>query len=245
MKLYGNNPVLERLKSNPASIRKIYIRSGHEETAYIRKKAQRKGIPFYVVPVTKIQKMARNLNTQGLLAEVEDFPYVSFDLLLQAALKDQSVPVFLDGLNDPQNLGAMIRSLACFGNFSIVIPKHHSVAVTETVLRIACGGENYVTVSQVSNLGQAIDQARAQGIWVAGAVVSQGEDIRRVSFRFPMGLVIGSEQKGIREVNRRRIDQAITLPMSQPRLSMNAAHATSVLCYEIFRQRGVYHAEKD
>jgi len=241
MRLYGKNPVLERIKINPASIQKIYIRSGHEESAYIRKKAQKKGIPFYTVPGSKIQKMARNLNTQGLLAEVEDFPYRPFEDLLAAALKRQTVLVYLDGLTDPQNLGAMIRSLACFGGFALVLPKHHSVAVTETVLRVACGGENYVGISQVPNLAQAIAKAREQGIWVAGAVVSQGEDIRQVDFRFPLGLVIGSEDKGIREVIRRRVDQSVTLPMAQPRLSMNAAHAVAVLCFEIVRQQEQLH----
>ncbi len=237
MRLYGKNPVLERIKFNPDSIRKIYIRTGHEEASYIRKKVQKRGIPIYLVPATKIQKMARHVNTQGLLAEVDAFPYADFGDLLALTLKKNHVLIFLDKLNDPQNLGAMIRSLACFGRFSVVLPRHHSVAVTEAVLRIACGGENYVGISQVSNLGQAIDRAREQGVSVAGAVVSRGEDLRRVRFSFPLGLVIGSEQKGIREVIRRKLDQAVTLPMSQPRLSLNAAQATTVFCYEIFRQR--------
>ena len=237
MKLYGKNPVLERIKSNPRSIRKIYVRQGHEEQGYIRKKAQKWGIPVYLVPMSKIQKMARNLNSQGLLADVENFLYAEYDDLMRAAIEKNTILIFLDGLNDPQNLGGMIRGLACLGSFALVLPSHHSVDVTESALRVACGGENFVPVAKVPNLSQAVKAARQEGIWMAGAVVDGGQDLRQVTFRFPMGLVIGSEQKGIREVLRRRLDAALTLPMAHRRLSMNAAHAATLFAYEIMRQK--------
>jgi len=237
MRLYGKNPVLERIKSNPKSICKIYISEGHEESGYIRQKAKKWGIPFFVVPATKIQKMGRNLNTQGILAEVEGFPYHPYEALLEMAREKNVVPVFLDEVNDPQNLGGILRSLACLGQFSVVLPTHHSVDVTESVLRVASGGENFVPVAKVSNLSQALSKAREQGIWMAGTVVTEGEDIRRARLSFPMGLVVGSEQKGIREVIRRQLDVRLTLPMAQARLSMNVAHATAIFCYEIARQR--------
>jgi len=237
MKLYGRNPVLERLKTNPKSILRLFITPKHEESAYLLRKAKKWRIPVAIVPPSKIQKMARNLNAQGLLAEVEAFAYRSYDELLDLALGKSVTPVFLDGLNDPQNLGGILRSLACLGPFSLVLPTHHSVEVTESVLRVASGGDNFVPVAKVSNLNQAIKTARDRGIWMAGAVVSGGQDIRTTKFIFPMGLVIGSEHKGIRDVIRRQLDAELTLPMAHPRLSMNAAHAATLFGYEIIRQR--------
>jgi 23S rRNA (guanosine2251-2'-O)-methyltransferase len=241
MMLYGKNPVIERLKSNPQSIRRIYIQEGHEDTGYIQKKAQKWGLPVCIVPKTKIAKLARNLNTQGVVADIAAFPYAELSDFLEQARKKSHTLVFLDGLNDPQNLGGIIRSLACLGRFSVVLPSHGSVEVTESVLRVACGGENYVPIVKVSNLVQAMKTAKDVGFWLAGSVVKGGEDIRTVKLPFPLGLVLGSEQKGIRDVVRSTVDLCLTLPMTQPRMSLNVAHAAAVFGYEISRQKGEMH----
>jgi len=140
MKLFGKNPVIERLRTNPSSIKKIYIQQGLEGIGAIRKKAFSAGIPILIVPKSKIIKIARNANTQGVIVDVEGYDYVEFNELLKVSFKKKRNIVFLDGLNDPQNLGAIIRSLACLGRFSIVLPTHKSVSVTEAVLRVASGG---------------------------------------------------------------------------------------------------------
>ena len=237
MRLYGRNPVLERIKSNPRSISRIYIEMGHPESSYVQQKAKKHGIPVSVVPGTKMLKLARNVNSQGLLAEVEGFAYVAFTDMLLTAKEQNGVLVFLDELNDPQNLGGIMRSLGCLGNFYVVLPTHHSVEVTETVLRISCGGDNYVSVSKVPNLNSAILKAKEEGFWIAGSVVQDGEQLTEAKFQFPLGIVVGSEQKGIRDVTRKHLDMAVTIPMANVRMSFNAAHATTILCYEINRQR--------
>jgi 23S rRNA (guanosine2251-2'-O)-methyltransferase len=237
MRLYGKNSVLERLKSKPKSIQRIYIEDGHLEGSYIRQKAKQWGIPVCSVPSSKIQKLTRAINAQGILMEVEEFRYVPFAELLGEALKRNHTLVLLDGINDPQNLGVMVRSLACLGKFSIVLPTHGSVGVTEAVLRVACGGDNYVPIARVSNLNQAIATAKKAGFWIAGAVVTEGEDLRKVQLPFPLALVMGSEQKGIREILRKQLDKALTIPMQHQRLSLNVAQAATIFCYEIARQR--------
>ena len=148
MKLFGRNSIIERLRSNPSSIRKIYIQHGFKGTLLIHKKARQWGIPVFPIPPSKMMKIGRDRNTQGILADVDDVAYVPYDELLETALKKRRCLVFLDGLNDPQNLGAIIRSLACLGKFSIVLPTHDSVSVTESVLRVASGGENYVPIAR-------------------------------------------------------------------------------------------------
>lgn len=237
MKLYGRNPVLERIKSRPESIKRVFVEFGHPDAGYIQQKGKQHGFPVTAVPGSKMLKLARAVNAQGLLAEIEAFAYTPYDELLQKAKSGNAVIVFLDELNDPQNLGGIMRSLGCLGNFHIVLPTHHSVEVTEAVLRVACGGDNYVAVSRVANIASAIVRAKDEGFWICGTVVKDGTDLTQTRFQFPLGLVIGSEQKGIREVVRKHLDIEVTIPMAYPRMSLNAAHAATILCYEIFRQR--------
>ncbi len=237
MRLYGKNSVIERLRANPKSIKKIFLEYDHVDAAYFRSKAEKWGIPLVSVPRSKMIKIARNINTQGVLVEIDDFSYISFEELLENAFKQKRSILFLDGLNDPQNLGGIVRSLACLGRFSLVLPTHGSVEITETVLRVASGGDNYVSVAKVSNLGRVIQQAKEAGFLIIGAVVGEGQNLTQTQLSFPLALVVGSEQKGIREVIRKTLDLVVTISMAQSTLSLNVAHATSILCYEIVRQQ--------
>lgn len=237
MRLFGKNPVLERLKTTPETIKKIYLQQGHVEASYVRKKAKKWRIP--VVGISKIQmhKMSRNINSQGIFADVDEFQYALYDDILDQALQKKIVLFFLDGLKDPQNLGAILRSLACLGSFAVILPKKESASITPVVCRIACGGENHIPVSIVSNLSQAIEKAKEKGFWITGTFVDEGESLFEVCFSFPLGVVIGSEEKGIRDILRKNIDQKLTIPMHQARLSLNAAQAATLISYEITKQK--------
>ncbi|MBF0387106.1 MAG: RNA methyltransferase [Candidatus Omnitrophica bacterium] len=237
MKIYGKNPVMERLKANPKSVRVIFVQTGHPEHSYIASKARKHGIPVSVVEPRKMLKLGRSLNTQGLIMEVQDFEYVPYEDVLDEAAAGNTVLVFIDGLNDPQNLGAIIRSLGCLGGFTLVLPTHDSVHVTDAVMRVACGGENYVRVAKVNNLNQAIGKAKDKGIWIAGSVVKDGADLKEAKLPFPLALVIGSEEKGIRDVTLQKLDVKLSIYMAHPRMSLNAAHAASIFCYEINKQK--------
>jgi len=236
MKLYGKNPVIERLRASPKSIRKIYIQEGYSDASYIRKKAGKWNVPIITIPRSKMIKIGRSLNTQGILADVEDFAYTPYEELLEKNRNKNSI-IFLDNLNDPQNLGAIIRSLSCLGGFSVVLPVKESVGITESVLRVASGGDNYVPVAKVANLGSAIKKAQDQGFQVAGAVVKGGTRLDEVQLPYPLAVVIGSEQKGIRDAINKRLDLQLSIPMACDTLSFNVAHATAVFCYEITKQK--------
>lgn len=237
MKLYGRNPVLERLKSNPKSIKKIFLEEGQKDASYIKAKARQWGIPLVYVPRSKMIKAARSLNAQGLLVEIADFAYCPYEELLPVARQKNRSLVFLDGINDPQNLGSIIRGLACLGGFSLVLPSHDSVDVTEAVLRVASGADNFIAVAKVNNLSWAIRLAKDSGFWIAGTVVEGGKDLREISLPFPLALVMGSEQRGIRDVIKKQLDLELSLPMSHPRLSLNVAQAAVIFCYEISKQK--------
>jgi 23S rRNA (guanosine2251-2'-O)-methyltransferase len=237
MRLYGKNPVLERLKTNPKSIKRIMIEQGHPESSYIHMKGKQNGIAVTAVPYSKIQKLANSVNSQGIVAEIEDFAYVSIDDLLQMAFDKKWSVVFLDNLTDPQNLGGIIRTCGSLGELAIVLPTTEAVGVTESVLRVASGGDNYVSIARVSNLGNAIEKAKKMGFWIMGTAVKEAKSVYEVKIQFPVGLVLGSEDKGVRDIIRKKLDQEVMIPMKAARMSLNVAHAASILCYEILRQK--------
>ncbi len=237
MRLFGKNPVIERLKANPKSVRRVLLEWGHPDTAYVHKKCHQWGIPVASVPRSKIQKLAQSLNTQGVLAEIDEFPYQPFEDMLDTAWDKKQTLVFLDNLTDPQNLGGILRTCGSLGDFAIVLPTAESVSVTETVLRVACGGENYLSVARVSNLANAIEKAKKKGFWIIGAVVKGASRLNEVRMQFPAGVVLGSEDKGIREIIRKKLDCEVVVPMKHERMSLNVAHATSIICWEVTRQR--------
>jgi 23S rRNA (guanosine2251-2'-O)-methyltransferase len=237
MRLFGKNPVIERLKADPKSVRRVLLELGHPDTAYVHKKCHQWGIPVASVPRSKIQKLAQSLNTQGVLAEIDEFPYLPFEDMLDTAWDKKQTLVFLDNLTDPQNLGGILRTCGSLGGFAIVLPTAESVSVTETVLRVACGGENYLSVARVSNLANAIEKAKKKGFWIIGTVVKGGRRLNEVQMQFPAGVVLGSEDKGIREIIRKKLDCEVMVPMKHERMSLNVAHATSIICWEVIRQR--------
>jgi 23S rRNA (guanosine2251-2'-O)-methyltransferase len=240
MKLYGRNPVIERLRANPQSITSISIQEGFEGTVQIRKKARQHGVPVYIVPRSKMLKMSQSHNTQGIVMTVTDYEYETYDDLIERALEKNRTLVFIDEIKDPQNLGAIIRSLAALGRFSLVLPTHKSVNLTEAVIRVASGGDNYVPVAQVNNLNKAIAKAKQAGFYIAGTVVKGGQSLYETTLPHPLGLVVGSEQKGLRDVIRKNLDLEITIPMAVDTLSLNVAQAATVIGYEIVKQKKEY-----
>ncbi|MCP4652474.1 MAG: 23S rRNA (guanosine(2251)-2'-O)-methyltransferase RlmB [Candidatus Omnitrophica bacterium] len=230
--LYGKNSILERVKTSPQTIKEVFIRDGFDAVAIVNavKKAR---IPLSVVSQRELSKMKRADNLQGIIAKIDSFKYVDFDDLLNSS---QKTLIFLDHLYDPQNLGVIIRTAACFGNFAVIIPKHDACEVTDSVLHVACGGENYVPVSRITNLSQALRKAKDNGYWIVGGVVEDGEDITNTELPFPLGIVMGSEGKGIRQGLLKHIDKKVYIPMTGAALSLNVAMASLVFCYEAIRQ---------
>ncbi|MBU1086016.1 MAG: 23S rRNA (guanosine(2251)-2'-O)-methyltransferase RlmB [Candidatus Omnitrophica bacterium] len=236
MNLYGKNQVAERLKSNPNSIKKIFFNQKCDLSA-MKIIANEKKIPYIFLQDKDFLIMAKDANTQGVIAQVVEFCYEDLDDILKQSKPDKYVLIALSNITDPQNLGSILRTVACFGNFALIIPKHRTASINETVLRVACGGENYVPIVQVTNLISAIQSAKDAGYWVAGSVLEDGEDMTNFKFPFPLCLVIGAEDKGIRQGLLNHLDYKLTLPMPGKELSLNAAVATAVFCYEIMKQR--------
>jgi 23S rRNA (guanosine2251-2'-O)-methyltransferase len=237
MYLYGKNSVAERLKKNPKSISLIYLEDTFSDSS-IEGCIKRNNLTVRKVPPDKFSKIKHSSNIQGIIAEVGSFEYADFDEILQEGIEKNNILVFLDRIYDPQNLGAIMRTLACFGGFSLVIPKHKACEVTETVLHVACGAENYVKVAMVSNISNAVIKAKREGLWIMGAVLGGGaKDLNTVSIPFPLGVVFGSEGEGVRYGVDKHIDIRAKIPMHGAGLSYNVSIAAAIFCYEINRQK--------
>jgi len=236
MYLYGKNPVLERLKANPQSIRKIFLQDNFKDPG-VEKVIKTAMVPVNRVSENELLRIKRADRLQGIVAEADEFHYSPFENLLRLPEDKRPTFIFLDSINDPHNLGSIMRIAACFGGFAIVIPQHASCEVNETVLHVASGGENYVPVSLVTNLVTTLLQAKKAGYWAVGTVVEGGEDINKVSLPFPLCLVLGSEGSGIRYGLQKHLDMKITLPMKGAQLSFNVAMSCAIFAYEIAKQR--------
>ncbi|MFH0839027.1 MAG: 23S rRNA (guanosine(2251)-2'-O)-methyltransferase RlmB [Candidatus Omnitrophota bacterium] len=237
MVLYGKNTVYERLRTNPKSIRKISLQDNFD-SSQIEKIIRAQNIPVGRLSHKEFSKFKADKNPQGIIAIIDGFTYASFEEFLSLPEDKRLTLVFLDRIYDPQNLGAIIRTLACFGRFGVIIPRHEACGVTETVLNIASGGENYIPVAMVTNITSAIIMAKAKGYWVMGGMVSdEARTIHEISIPFPLGLVLGSEGEGIRQGVQKLLDIQARIPMGGAKLSFNIATACAIFCYEISRQR--------
>ena len=237
MVLYGKNSIFERLKTDPRSIRKILLQKNFD-ASHIERLIHVNNIPVERLTSRELAKVKPAKDLQGIVAKVDSFRYASFDDLLNQSRDKQMTPIFLDRLSDPQNLGVIIRTAACFGNFFVVISRFKACEITEAVLHVASGGENYVPVSMVSNISSAIIKAKQQGYWIMGGIVSdEAQYINEISLPFPVGVVLGSEGEGIRYGVQKHLDIKARIPMEGARLSFNVAMACAIFCYEISRQR--------
>ena len=236
MYLYGKNSVFERLVVNPGSIEKIFLQDNFKSDELISA-IGKAHVSTERVSEKELTKIKRADRLQGIVAKVEDFKYTPFDKLLQSAVKDGLSLVVLDNINDPHNMGSVIRIAACFGGFAVVIPKHDSCEVNDTVMHVASGGENFVPVSMVTNTLTGLLKAKEKGFWVVGTVVEEGEDINSFSLPFPLCLVLGSEGKGIRHGIKKHLDMKVNLPMRGAKLSFNVAMASAIFCHEIVKQK--------
>lgn len=245
MLLYGRNPVLERLRANPQSIRKVFLAEKFSEPELL-KLIEKHGVEIERLPADELAKKRPAKDLQGIFARVDKFRYVEFEDVLERAQGEKPTLIFLDRVNDPHNLGVIIRTTACFGGFAVVIPEFEACEVNETVLHVASGGENYTPVSRVTNISKAIVRAQEAGYWVVGAVVDgDAADINETSLPFPLGIVLGSEGWGIRPGISKHLDLRARIPMKGASLSLNVNIACAIFCYEVWKQLGLRDGSTD
>lgn len=237
--VFGRNAVLEAVRSG-REIDRVYIIKGTVAGALVPiiEKCRAKKIPIKEVPSQKLDFMTGNATHQGIVASVAAKSYCTLeDIYKSAEQKGSSAFVIIcDGLEDPHNLGAIIRTAEATGVDGIIIPKHRSVSVNATVAKSASGALEYVNICKVTNIPNTIDELKENGFWVYGADMD-GENWFYPDFSGKVAIVIGSEGNGISRLVKDKCDGIVSMPMYGKINSLNASVAAGVLMYEVTRQR--------
>ncbi|MFH5186657.1 23S rRNA (guanosine(2251)-2'-O)-methyltransferase RlmB [Paenibacillus sp. TAB 01] len=236
----GKHSVLEALRSG-RTINKIWIAENAQKqlTQPIVAEAKQNGIIVQFADKRKLDQMVENVQHQGVVAQVAAYDYVEVEDILARAQSRGEEPfiLILDEIEDPHNLGSILRSADCTGVHGVIIPKRRSVGLTATVSKTSAGAVEYVPVARVTNLAQTIEQLKERGVWVAGTDVAASQPVFQTNLNMPLAIVIGNENKGMGRLIKEKCDFLLKLPMFGQINSLNASVAASVLMYEVVRQR--------
>ena len=239
--LEGRNAVLEVLKSG-RDIDKIIVAKGNVEGTIKRivAMAAEKKIVVQHVDRNRIDEMSQTKNHQGVIARVSERNYVEVEDILNIARDKNEDPfvIILDGITDPHNLGAIMRTADAAGAHGIIIPKRRSVGLTATVAKTSAGALEYVPVAKVVNIGNTIDQLKKEGLWIA-CTDMDGENYFKSNLKGPIALVIGSEGDGVSRLVKEKCDFTVSIPMKGEISSLNASVAAGLFMYEVVRQRSM------
>ena len=234
----GRNPVTEVL-SGDRDVERVFIADGAEgSVSKIVALAREKGVIIDFVPKERIDGMAPNVKHQGVVAKVSEYKYADMEDVFARAEESGEDPfiIILDEVEDPHNLGAIIRTAECAGAHGVVIPKRRSASLTQTVALSAAGAIENMPVVQVTNLGRAIEEMKEKGVWV-GAADMDGETYYEANLTGPIALVIGNEGRGVGRLVKEKCDFVLSIPMKGRINSLNASNAAAILMYGIRRAR--------
>lgn len=240
MKIEGRNPVLEAFRSEK-TIDRLYILDGCKDGPIqtILREARKRNTVFQFVSRERLDQLSVTKKHQGVIAIAAAYAYASVEDILQKA-KEKGEPPFvflLDNIEDPHNLGAIIRTANLAGAHGVIIPKRRAVGLTGTVAKASAGAINYTPVAKVTNLTGAIKELKKEGLWFVCADM-EGTAMYDLDLKGPIGLVIGSEGDGVSKLVKENCDLTASIPMKGDIDSLNASVAAGVLAYEIVRQRG-------
>ncbi|HBR21077.1 MAG TPA: 23S rRNA (guanosine(2251)-2'-O)-methyltransferase RlmB [Nitrospiraceae bacterium] len=238
MWIYGLNPVLEALRAR-RNIKEVYISSGrHEKLFLIKKETESRGIALRIVDVAFFNERFPK-GHQGIAVKVSEKGYTDLYELLDIPEKRNEIPFFLilDCIEDPGNVGAILRSADAAGVHGVIVQEHRSAGLGPAVSKASAGAVEYVPVSQVSNIKHAISEMKEREITIIGAESGSGNMPWDVDFSVPAGIVIGSEGRGLRKTVSEKCDFVVSIPMRGRVNSLNVSVASAVLMFEVLRQR--------
>ena len=239
LKIEGRNPVIEAYRSGK-TIDKLFVLDGCQDgpVKTITREARKQHTIISYVSKERLDQLSETHHHQGVIAIAAAYDYASVDDILAKAREKGEAPFIflLDGIEDPHNLGAIIRTANLAGAHGVIIPKHRAVGLTATVARTSAGALNFTPVAKVTNLGAAMDELKKEGLWFVCADM-KGEVMYRQNLTGPIGLVIGNEGEGVSRLVREKCDFTASIPMKGDIDSLNSSVAAGVQAYEIVRQR--------
>ena len=230
MYIYGKNVAIETLR-NRQPIKKAYIYRNFQDKNIISE-LQKRNIPIKFVDKFELDKLAKG-NHQGIILSIPDYEYTPLDELLK---KENALLVILDHLEDPHNLGAIIRTCEAAGVDGIILPKNRSVDVNSTVMRTSVGALDYVKIAQVTNLVGTMKELKEKGFWIVGTDMD-GTDYQEIDYRGNTAIVIGNEGNGMARFVKENCDFIATIPMNLKINSLNASVAAGIIIYEAISKR--------
>ena len=236
----GRNSVLELLESNK-DINKIFITKGekHGSINKIIAKAKDKNVIIVEKDKRKMDEMAQNENHQGVIAIVPPFEYCEIEDILEEAKQKNEDPfiVILDGIEDPHNLGSIIRTAETAGVHGIIIPKRRAVAVNSTVNKASAGAVEHIKIARVTNISDTIQKLKDQGLWICGTDINTEKYYYNQDLTGAIGIVIGNEGTGMSEKVRKNCDFNVKIPMKGKITSLNASVSAGIIIYEAVKQK--------
>jgi len=231
----GRKPVLEALKQN-TEIEKIYLLFGQHGDVInqICILAKKKNINVAQVTQDKFGKYTQNPNAQGVVALLRAVKYYSFSEIIDSCkTKKNPVILVLDSIQDTHNLGAILRTAECVGVDGVILPKHNTAPINDTVVKTSAGGVNYVKICSVPNLVSAIQGLKENGFWIVGTSLDGDKDYNEIDYNMPVGLIVGNEERGIRKLLLEKCDFLVKIPVFGNLQSLNVSVATGIMLYKI------------
>ena len=237
MTVEGKNAVSELIKTQK-TIDKVLVQNGLRdgESRKLLNELRESGIKIAFADKSVLDKQCKSGRHQGFIAFVSDFEYADLDDMIEAAANKECFFLVLDGIEDPHNLGSIIRVAECAGIDGIIIGKHRAASVTDTVMRISEGGANHVAITKVTNINSAIEKLKENNIWVYGLELG-GLDIYKTNLKGRLAIVIGGEDTGINRLTKEKCDGVMSIKMHGKINSLNASVACGVAVFEALRQR--------
>lgn len=238
--IYGINPVMEALKAEPCRILSVAVsrEAGRGPVERIVALAAAKRIPVAFREKRDLQKMAGHRSYQGIVGLCKPFAYADLDRIIESRHRSgrRCLLLLLDGITDPQNLGALIRTAHCFGVNGVVLPGHRSASVSAVVVKASAGAVLYTPVAKIANMARTLDGLKENGFWIYGADAASGRDMNHEAYRGDIGLVMGSEGEGLRSIVRKKCDFLLSIPMKGKIDSLNVSVAAGILLNDIHQK---------
>lgn len=238
--IYGVNPLREALISGGEGLTRIVVARGRSESSIseIRTLAKQRGIPVEIRERSFLDDLAGHASHQGVLGVCTAYRYQDLDAVI--ANRHPSCPydlvLILDGILDPHNLGALIRSAHCFGANGVILPERRAASVTGTVIKTSAGAARHIPIARVANLARALDELKTKGFWIFGADARADQSVSDPDYQGAVGLIMGGESKGLRPLIRKKCDDLISIPMLGKIDSLNVSVSGGIILHEIRRK---------
>ena len=237
--IIGRKPVLEAINSGE-EIEQVYILFGQQGNIIntIRIAAKKRGIKCNQIPFEKFRTLIQSRNAQGVAAVKQSHKFYSLDDIISESKSSHSpLLLILDSIQDTNNVGAILRSAECSGVNGVIVTKHNSAPINETVVKTSAGATEHIKIAQVNNLANAIDELKENGFWIVGSSLENAKPYTEVDYKISVALIVGNEEKGIRKLTADKCDFLVQIPMTGKLQSLNVSVATGILLFEIIRQR--------